>query len=171
MTIHFKRCSSEDDLAEVSLFLLDRRRDLHPSITTLDMVTLLYQYMTQGYLHCGVDRDGRVVGASAYYAGTPEEEFADRTFALIDIVILDKAYRGSRFFLNSLDYMIGTIRKDHPDVEEVRFAALADNRYLCKLYAKFAVFLHSREGTTGTELVFSERIDKLCTTLQKYKHV
>lgn len=171
MTIHFKRCSSEDDLAEVSLFLLDRRHDLHPSITTLDMVTLLYQYITQGHLHCGMDRDGRVVGAFAYYVGAPEEEFADRTFVLLDIVILDKAYRGTRFFLNCLDYMEDCIRKDHPEAEKARFAALADNGYLCKLYAKFATPCYSREGASGTEMVFSERIDKICSTLQKYKHV
>jgi len=171
MTIQFKRCVSEDELAEVSLFLLDRRHDLHPSIATLDMVTLLYQYITQGHLHCGMDRDGRIVGAFAYYVGAPEEEFADRTFVLIDIVISDRAYRGTRFFLNCLDYMEVIVRKDHPEVDKARFAALADNSYLCKLYAKFAAPCCRREGVSGPEMVFSERIDKICSTLRKYKHV
>ncbi len=171
MTIHFKHCVSEDELAEVSLFLLDRKHDLHPSFRTLDMVTLLYQYITQGHLHCGVDRDGRIVGAFAYYVGAPEEEFADRTFVLIDIVISDRAYRGTRFFLNCLDYMEGIVRKDHPEVDKARFAALADNSYLCKLYAKFAEPCYRREGVSGPEMVFSERIDIICSTLRKYKHV
>jgi len=82
--------------------LLEHKLDLHPSFQTLQMVELLYAYITQGALYKGTAPDGSIRGASAYYIGTPGNDFTDRNVALIDIVIVDRAYRGTRFFFYGL---------------------------------------------------------------------
>lgn len=168
MTTFFKQCVNDEDFAKVSLFILERRHDLHPSFTTLDMVELLYMYLTQGYLHQGAQADNRIIGASAYFHGTPEREFTDKEVALIDMVILDKTYRGTRLFIHSLKYMVGWIMDEHPEVDELRFAALSENTYLCKLYSKFAKSSYTRDGKIGQETVFFENINKIGTILKKF---
>ncbi|QMV39770.1 hypothetical protein [Cohnella cholangitidis] len=158
MAIRFGRCTDDNDYARVALFMVERRRDLHPSLCTIDMVTMLYAYMTEGQLHYSEDENGRIVGAGAYYLGTPEEEFRDRSFALLDVTIVDKARRGTRLFLKGLQYMINHIADSHPEIETVRLCALSDNTYLCKLYAKFARFEGTKDGKVGQESVFSGQI-------------
>lgn len=171
MNITFKHCVTDDDYAGISLFLLERKFDLHQSFTTLQMVTLLYSYITQGYLHQGALPDGRIIVGGGCYIGTPANDFADRNVALIDSVILDKAYRGTRYFFASLQYIIDWIRKTHPEVEEVRLAALSENAYLCRLYAKFASFAYKQEGSVGEETVFAENIDRMGDILSRFRRV
>lgn len=171
MNVTFKPCVTEDDFANVSLFFLARKLDLHPSFSTLKMVSLIYSYITQGFLYQAVLPDGRIVAAAAYYLGTPHEEFADKQVALIDIVIMDSAYRGTRVFLNGLQSMIEWIRAKHPEVEEVRLAALSENAQLCKLYSKFASFAYKQEGTVGEETVFAENITQMGDRLNRFSRI
>jgi len=158
MTVTFQRCVEDNDYAKVSLFMVERRRDLHPSLCTVDMVTLLYGYMADGQLHYGVNGDGQVVGASGLYFEELEKGAQARSSALLDICIVDKERRGSRVFARGLQYMIEHISEHHPEVEVVRLCALSDNPSLCKLYAKFARFEGTREGSVGQESVFSAEI-------------
>lgn len=171
MKTHCQRCVSDDDFAKASLFMLAHKRDLHPSYTTLEMVTLIYSYATQGHLLCITDTDNRVIGVAAYYYGTPEQEFRDKDVALVDMAIADKAYRGSRLFIQGLQYLVSTIIEEHPEVQELRLAALAENDYLCRLYSKFTSARSVREGTHGKEIVFCEKINTLRGTLKKFTRV
>ncbi|MFC5700719.1 hypothetical protein ACFPVX_05475 [Cohnella faecalis] len=171
MTTHCQRCVSEDDFAKASLFMLAHKRDLHLSYTTLEMVTLIYSYITQGHLICTIDADHRVVAVGAYYYGTPDQEFQDKDVALLDIAIIDKGFRGSRLFIQGLQYMVNAIGEEHPEVRELRLAALAGNDYLCRLYAKFTSSRFDREGTHGKEVVFCEEMNTLRGTLKKYSRL
>ncbi|TDF97060.1 GNAT family N-acetyltransferase [Paenibacillus piri] len=172
MTTHCRSCVSDDDFAKASLFLLAHKRDLHPSYTTLEMVTLIYSYVTQGRLICCIaDDDQRIAGVAAYYQGTPEQEFKDRDVASLDAAIMAKAYRGSRLFVQGLQYMLNTIIENHPEVRELKLAALAENDYLCRLYSKFAPPQSVREGTHGKEIVFCEKINTVRDTLKKFTRV
>lgn len=171
MNAIFRPSVSDDDMAGASLFFLERKYDLHPSFTTLGMLELLYGYMTRGHLFCGFLPDGSVIAGAAYYLGTPEREYADQHVALIDITILDRAYRSSTYFLHGLTCLIDSIQQQHPEVREVRFVALSENTYLCRLYAKFAAFAYKREGHKGEETVFIDRIEKIVATLKKYRRI
>jgi hypothetical protein len=171
MTTFCKACVSDDDFAKVSLFILNHKRDLHPSFSTTDMVTLIYSYVTQGRMIYTADADDRVIGAAAYYIGTPEQEFQDKEVALVDMAISDRAYRGSRLFIKGLRYMVGRILEEQQEVQEFRLAALAENDYLCKLYSKFTSTRYTREGAQGKEIVFCEKIYKLRTMLNKFQKV
>ncbi|NOU69150.1 hypothetical protein GC096_34615 [Paenibacillus sp. LMG 31461] len=171
MTISYQKCVSDDDFAKASLFMLSHKRDLHASYSTLEMVTLIYSYVTQGNLICAKDADNRVVGIVAYYYGTPEQEFQDKDVALVDIAIADRAYRGSRLFIQGLNYMVNQIMEGHPQVQEFRLAALAENDYLCQLYAKFTRSRFEREGSHGKEVVFCEKINNLKDTLKKFTRI
>ncbi len=171
MKVSYAPCVTDDDFAKTSLFLLERKYDLHPSFTTLQMVALIYSYITHGTIFRGVLPDGRTISAAAYYQGTPERDFVDRDIALIDVAILDRPYRGTRSFLYGLRQLIDSIRCRHPEVQEVRFAALSTNDYLCKLYSKFATFVYYREGSAGEESVFSANITRLGDILTRYRRV
>ncbi len=169
--LYTSRCISDDDYAAASLFLLANRRSLHPSFSTMDVVQLLYSYITDGHLVQVTDENRRIVGLGAYYVGTPEQDFADKEVAFVDVAIAHPEYRGTKVFLTGLTYMVSCIRSDHPDVREMRLAALAENEYNCRLYAKFARFSHMREGLSGEEKVFRTGIDEISAFLTKYYHV
>ncbi|CAH1213332.1 hypothetical protein PAECIP111891_03952 [Paenibacillus allorhizoplanae] len=168
MTLSYQKCVSDDDFAKASLFMLARKRDLHPAYSTLEMVTLIYSYVTQGHLIAAKDVDDRVVGIAAYYYGTPEQDFQDKDIAFVDVAIADKALRGSRLFVRGLLYMVNEIVQGGPEVQELRLAALAENDYICRLYAKFTSARSVREGTHGKEVVFCEKINILRDTLKKF---
>jgi len=165
------RCTSDEQLAAVSSFMLEHKRSLHASYSTMDMVMTLYSYITDGHLIQVTDADGRVIGAAAYFIGTPEREYADQEVAFIDVAIAHPAYRGTRLFLAGLNYTVQSIREHHPQVSEIRLAALSDNVYVCKLYAKFATFYHNRDGSIGQETVFRAKIDEISTFLAKFYQV
>lgn len=167
MTILFRRCVSNDELAKVSLFTLAHKREMHPSFGTLDMVFQLTTYMTQGHLLYLADAEERVIGVIAYYHGTPEEEFNNKEIAFVDAAILDEAYRGTRLFVKGLHYMVEQIMEAHPDVQELRFVAYSENTYICRLYSKFSNVSCTREGPAGEETVFCVKIHDLCSTLKE----
>ncbi|MFC3770199.1 hypothetical protein [Paenibacillus sp. GCM10012303] len=171
MTMQCKRCTTDDDFAKVCVFVLDHKHDLHRSFYTLDMVEILYTYLTQGHLIFVEDANNQVIGATAYYHGTPERDFQDKDIAFLDMAVADKAYRGTRLFLTGLQYTVNQIAQLHPEVQEIRLAALADNPYLRRLYSKFTDTSYSREGTELEQLVFCVKINKLQGILNKYGKV
>lgn len=171
MAIVFKRCVTEDEQAETSLFLLARRRDLDRSFETLDAVTLLYRYFTQGELHYGADENGQVVGALGMYIGTPEEEFADRYVAFVDMIVLDPARAGSRTFLSFLSYMAGYMERTHPGTTRARFVAQSHNAYLRRLYEKLARPIGTRDDANGQVTIYSEEISRIGDVLSRYHPV
>ncbi|MDF2650584.1 MAG: hypothetical protein K0Q73_6389 [Paenibacillus sp.] len=171
MRAHSRLCATDEDFAKVSLFILNNKHHLHHSITTVYMITQLYSYLTDGYLIQILDADDTVIGATAYYHGTPEQEFENKEIAFVDLAILDPTYRGSRVFVNGLQYLNNHIREKHPEVQELHFMALSENSYLCRLYGKFAEVSHSREGVIGIESVYCVKVHKLKTSLEKFNKV
>lgn len=171
MYVTFKESVTDDELANVSLFFLENMHDMHPAFTTMDMVSVLYTYMTQGHLHHGELPDKKIVLAGAYFHGTPECDFADKHVAFIESVIVDKAYRGTRVFVQSLKYIVDWISDTHPEVEEIRLMTLSKNTRLCNMYAKFASFSHSRQGPSGEEAIFCEKITRIRSILVKYNRI
>ncbi|UQZ35394.1 hypothetical protein C2I18_18830 [Paenibacillus sp. PK3_47] len=168
MTTTCARCTTDEDYAKVSSFLIERRHDLHLSYMTMDMVTLLYNYITEGHLLQITNDEGDVLAAGAYYHGTPEHNFLDKGTVLVDFTVFDQAVRGTRLFLKGLKYLVEAIRAAHPEVQEIRMAAFADNVYVCNLYAKFNTSSYTRQGEIGEEIIFCSDLDSLWTRLQKF---
>jgi hypothetical protein len=171
MTTHIKCCSHDEDYAKVSLFFLENRHDLHPAYSTMDMVYLIYCYITQGHLLYIEDEEHQVIAASAYYVGTPEHDFTDKDIALLDIAIFNKAYRGTRLFIRGLCFKVNLIIERHPEVQELRLVAHASNNYVSKLYSKLTTSSYSREGPLGEEIIFCVKIHQLRATLNRFSKV
>ncbi|MGQ7886219.1 hypothetical protein [Paenibacillus sp. WC2504] len=168
----YKRCVTDDDLAKVSLFILENRRDMHPSYSATDTITMLYSFIKYGQLIQVVDQNvQRIIAVSAYYIGTPEHDYEDKHIAFVEMAIADRAYRGSRLFIKGLRFLVSEIMSDNPDVQEVRFAALADNVYLCRLYAKFADISHEEDSILGKQMKFGVKINNLRAFLDKFVKV
>ncbi len=165
------RCVTDDDLAAASLFMLEQRHELHPSITVMDTLTLLCDYMTHGHLMMSVNDRQAVIGISAYFLGTREKQFEDKEVVFIDVGVFSKAYRSGRQFYLGFSFMVDQIISEHPDVKELRLAALTDNRYLLRLYSKLAAPLHERESALGPETVFGAPINEISTTLKRYNQL
>jgi hypothetical protein len=168
MTTYVKRCVSDEALADVSLFAIENRFELHPSFGTLQMVSLLCSHITEGHLIYITNADNRVLGMMTYYHGTPEKEFEDKEIAFVNFAIMDRAYRGTRLFAKGLYNMVELIIEAHPDVNELRFNALSENAYLCRLYSKFANASYTQASTLGEETVFCAKIHLLRATLARF---
>ncbi|MEK3883307.1 hypothetical protein [Paenibacillus sp. PL2-23] len=171
MALHIKLCETDNELAMAGVFFLKNRRDLHPSFMTMNVVELLYTYATQGKIVIVLDEAGLIVGLSAFYIGTPEENFQNQDTALIDLAIGDRSYRGSRMFVKGLQFVVQSIVEQNPQVKELRLVAYSSNAYLCRLYAKFMNKGGQREGQLGQETVFFTSIAQIKTILGKYSVV
>lgn len=167
----FKRCVTDDDLAQVSLFFMENRRDMHASYSAIFSITTLYTYMTHGQLVQVTDANQQIIGAAAFYHGTPEHDFEDKHVAFIEMAIADRAHRGTRLFLNGLQGLVDEIAANYPDVSEIRFAALSDNVYLCNLYAKFADMSCEEDSVLGKQMKFCVKINNLKAFLDKFKRL
>ncbi|WP_159886829.1 hypothetical protein [Paenibacillus puerhi] len=168
MTTYVKRCVSDEALADVSSFVIENRHELHPSFGTLDMVSLLCSHITEGHLIYITDDDNRVLGMMTYYHGTPEQDFEDKDIAFVNFAIMDRAHRGTRLFAKGLYYMVELIIEAHPEVQELRFNALSENTYICRLYSKFASASYTVKSKLGEETVFCAKIHHLSTTLSRF---
>ncbi|MFC3803329.1 hypothetical protein [Cohnella sp. GCM10012308] len=163
-------CETDDDFAQASLFLLEHMRDVHPSFSVLDTVTLIYHYLTEGSVVL-VREGGEAVGLGAYYQGTREEAFADKEIALIDLALAARPHRGTRVFLDGFGFMVRTISERHPEVREVRLTAQSDNKYLNRLYAKFVRPYGVRDGALGEETLYAGPIEHILSMLGKWNRV
>lgn len=168
MTTGLRRCVSDEEHAKVSLFALENKRELHLAFGTLDMVSVLCTYMTEGHLLYIADADNQVIAMLGYYQGMPENEFKDKEIAFVDAAILEAAYRGTRIFLKGLRSLVEQIVEAHPETQEIRFAALSENTYLCRLYSKFSEPSYTRDGSAGKETVFCVKIHQIRATLNGY---
>lgn len=163
-------CASDDDFAQAGLFLLRHMRDVHPSFSTLDTVALLYQYITEGRIVLVRD-GGETVGLGAYYHGTREADVENKAVALIDLALSARAYRGSRVFVEGFGFTVRTIAERHPEVREIRLAAQSANRYLNRLYAKFAAPCGTRNGAWGEETLYAGSVADIASMLSRWNRV
>lgn len=166
---HYQICETDQAFSEASIFILDRKRDLHPSFSTVGMTANIYRYITEGRLYLAKEKpNGPIMSVTAYFHGTPESEFADRDVILVDMVIADKSYRGSRHFAAGFATFLDHLLASHPEATVLRVVALTENAYNCRLYSKFMTASGVREGATGQETVFSGRILQIRGILAKY---
>jgi hypothetical protein len=164
---YFKRCSTDDEFARVCLFAVENKRDMHPSFDTLDMVSTLCSYMTEGHMLYAANEHHQVVGMLGYYHGTPEADFKDKEIVFAEASIIDRAYRGTRLFARGLRFMAEQFIESHPEVQEIRLKALSENVYTSRLYSKFATSSYTQEGPIGEETVFCVKLDDLRSTLHR----
>lgn len=167
MATSIKLCTSDDDFSKASIFMIDHQKDIHPSYTTLDMVSLVYSYITQGYIISVTNTANEIIGLVSYFHGTVEKEFKDKEIAYIDLALLSRDYRGSYVFYKGLLYLVTYILNQLPEVKELRLEALKENTNLCKLYSKFTSPLYEKDSERGKIIVFSEEIKKVETILFK----
>ncbi len=169
---HYQICETDQAFSEASRFILDRKRDLHLSFSTVGMTAIIYRYITEGKLYLAKETaEGPVMSVTAYFHGTPESDYADKDVILVDMVIADKAYRGSRHFAAGFATFLDHLLATYPEAETMQVVALTDNAYLCRLYAKFMTVSGVREGDVGQETIFTGRILQIRGTLAKYNRL
>jgi len=161
-------CNDDHNLAKAALFIMEHKHTIHPAYTTTDMVALIYGYVTNGHIITVKDGNGDIIGITAFFIGTEDEQFRNKQIAYVDVAVCTKEYKLSRIFMRGLSYLIRTLATEYPTVEQVQFAALIENEYLCKLYGKLTTSHFDRPGTIGDERVFSAPISHFQSFLTKF---
>lgn len=166
-------CDREEQLAEIGRFIFQHKKQLHPSYATLDTLSVIYSYVTEGHIIQVTDEENRIAGMTAFYHGTKENGFQDKDIIFIDIAIAstEVRQRASRVFVMGLAYLLEQVAERFPEAKRIRLVALSDNRYVCKLYSKFVRPVATRPGERGEETVFEEEITRVGDYLRKLGRV
>jgi len=164
MDLEFIKCTTDDDFAKTSIFYLEHRLDLRRDLDTIEAVTALHGYITNGHLVQITDDLRNIVGVVGYYYGTPEKEFEDKHIVLIEAAILARKNRKTAAFVRGFQQLVDTIRLEASDVRLFQFNVSADNHYLLKLYSKFAEPI----STEGSFHRYSVEIERLKEFLDRF---
>lgn len=127
-----KPCASDSDWAKFARFYLKGSGDFHRDYTIHEAAAHIWTTCLHSKAILLQNEAEEVIGTLQYIY----EE--DTETAFIDSAILHSRYRSSPVFLKGFRAVIGQICRDHPGVESFRFLALESNRYLNRLYGKFA---------------------------------
>ncbi|PZT53801.1 hypothetical protein [Paenibacillus silvae] len=86
--------------------------------------------------------------------------------AFIDSAVLVKKYRSSRVFFAGLRDVVLWICEENRHVQTIQFHAAANNRYINRLYSKFAVWTDVQVRNGRTEHVYTAELEPLLVYLK-----
>lgn len=138
MAITMKTCKEESDYAQYMKFFLTNRHFIQPVYPVKFVVELMAVQVLHGHIIMGMDEQGQVVGATAYYFGTPDRDFVNRDQVYIEITLMNESFRGTTAFMQGFLYLVEEIERSGLPVREVLFFANSGSDYLRKLYSKFS---------------------------------
>ncbi|GIP33419.1 GNAT family N-acetyltransferase [Paenibacillus sp. J2TS4] len=168
MYSYMKRCESDEDFAQFTLFLIRHSTEFHSRFSFAEALEHFLGIINNCRILLAMDRHNQLIGWVNYWYATADYEFDPHgELAFIDSVIINKEYRSGRVFLKGFQDMICLIAEENRQVKTVQFHALADNAYLNRLYSKFAHIVGSSEGYFGSENVYSTDFDQLLQYLKE----
>lgn len=133
---HASRCMEDADYARFTRFYLSNSEELDRDYTLHDALLNLMHTLPDSHIMLFDNDEGELIGFIQYQYG--EDPDSAGVTLTIDAAILASAYRGSRVFFAGFREFLELILRGKPDVKLVQFYALADHRYLNRLYSKFA---------------------------------
>lgn len=155
-----KPCISDSDYARFARFYIQGSMDFHNQYSTYEAIIYLMETIRQTKVLLFENEEKQVVGFLQYRY---EDESATVFF---ESAILSEEYRSSRFFYEGFQDLVKHIFREYEAVKSFRFHVLAENRYLNRLYSKFAHKTGEREGELGVEHVFSVERAELSSYLR-----
>lgn len=165
MTIHFEPCRSDEDYAAFCRYFIANRKQFHSAYTLEDALLHLLEHIRDARILLVLDGSDQVVGWGHYMLANEQHEYdAEGHIAFIPSTILSPEYRQSRIFFNGLQKLVTWIGKETPQANTVRFAAVAEDAYLNRLYSKFAEPCRKEQGPFGDTVIYSADME----TLRRY---
>lgn len=141
---HASPCVGDADYARFTRFYLRNSKELDQEYTMHDALLNLVQTLPHYHIMLFDNDEGELIGFIQYQY---DERDSSAVVMTLEAAILAPAYRGSRLFFAGLRDFFQQIMHEKPTVKHVQFYALSDNRYLNRLYSKFATLSGHRQSS------------------------
>lgn len=164
MTVHFRKCISDEDYVQYTLYLIRNRAQFNNQYGLLDILVHTMDQLEYSHIILieDSDCDGKLIGWGNYrYVNDDHQVDPDGEIAFVDSTIIAPEYRGSRVFLKGFRFLVKQISEENSRVKLFRFYARTENVYLNRLYSKFANMIGQHESDYGTENIYSVEFDQL----------
>lgn len=164
MSYYFQICATERYQELYISFLLEHYSELNLPYSF--PVTLSYiaspVLMTEEAILCFDDND-EVAGALGYIYGTGEQQYQDKHIVQLQTIFLIDKHRGTRLFLEGLQYLTQYLAQLDREISELRFWAPAQDG-LRQLFGKLA----ERTASSDTSFGMLDEYRTPFTRLQQY---
>lgn len=166
MHVQFRKCTSDHDFAQFTLFFMRNRLEFSRMFSLSDALAHILTFLPDSHLILIEDERGKLVGWGHYQYMTAERQpDPEGEICYIHSVIVEEKYRRSRVFLKGFRYLIRQVQTENAQVKQVTFCADAEHAYLNRLYAKFAQVAGEQEGYYGQENIYMSEINQLASYL------
>lgn len=149
------RCVSDTDYARFARFYVARSGEFYNQYTLHDALIHLITTTADSHVLLLDDDQDQLIGFIQYRY---EKE---GTTVFIDSAILAQEHRSSRVFFEGFRDLARHILQENGHIRTLYFHALADHRYLNRLYGKFAEKTGVRDSPVGTENIYAVDMDHL----------
>lgn len=171
MAIVFHVCQNDKDRADYTRYFIKHRAEFNSSFSLGE--TLLHILQTLGQSHIMIIRNEQeqIIGWMHFnYLNSDYQPDRHGAIAFVDSAIVDEKYRSSRLFLKGLRQLTRHMAAENPHLNRFEFRTPASNRYLNRLYAKFATVIGQIEGYQEIENVYSTHFSHLLLYLNGTKN-
>mgnify|MGYP001319022155 CR=1 FL=1 len=147
-------CQTDTDLARYASFFIKNRMDFSQDYTLPVVLMHMLETLADAKVMLVEDEDGQVIGWGKFEYRVPDTIF-------VDSIIIDKAHRSSRVFLDGFRYLARHVHEQYPQVSRLSFRALSSQTYVNRLYSKFAVKTGEQDGIFERETYYIADLQKL----------
>lgn len=162
MYSHLRRCESDEDYAQFTLFFLRHRADFNPTFTLADALHHIVGTIDSTHILLVINTQNQVMGWSYYRFidadGNPD---AEGETVFVDSIIIAEELRRSRTFYQGFRDMVQQVARENSHVQSMQFHAETDNAYLNRLYSKFASVIDQTEGFFSSENIYAADFNEL----------
>ncbi|WP_339297604.1 GNAT family N-acetyltransferase [Paenibacillus sp. FSL R5-0623] len=148
------------DYARFAHFYLANSEEFDEQYMLHDALLHLISTLLHSRLLLLDDEQGRLGGFGQY------RYTEDRQTAFIDSVMLAKPHRSSRVFFAGFRDLVLQICQENDEIQTLQFHAVANNRYINRLYSKFSTHTDTQERNGRTEHVYTAELDSLLVYLK-----
>lgn len=166
MHVQFRRCTSDHDFAQFTLFFLRNRLEFNQVFSLTDSLVHILTFLPDSHLILIEEEQGKLIGWGHYQYVTAERQpDPEGEVCYIHSVIVEEKYRSSRVFLNGFRFLLRQVQEENAQVKQVTFCAAAEHVYLNRLYSKFAQVAGEQEGYHGQENIYMAEMNQLAAYL------
>ncbi|MDQ0171250.1 GNAT family N-acetyltransferase [Paenibacillus tundrae] len=150
----------DSDYARFTRFYLANSEEFDQQYMLHDALIHLISTLPETHLLLLDDEQGQLGGYGQY------RYTEDRKKVFIDSVILEKSHRSSRVFFAGFRDLVLHLCQENPEIQALQFHAVANNRYVNRLYSKFAKHTDTQVREGRTEHVYTAELDELLDYLK-----
>ena len=162
--------ATDDDRAQFALFFIKNKEQFSKDILLRNAIVYILSCIEYSTIMFTYNEEDKLIGAVNCWPAAEDHSYVDNgTILFISSAVLLVEERRTVTFMKGFRDLVNESIVIHPNINEVRFTARADNLYLNKLYSKCATYYKSIEGEYGLEHVYYVSYEALRAYLNKIK--